>query len=58
VRPHRSAAAIQDIWDDLGCASNTPEIVEESGMAGGNTKVASGAKKRSNPFKPLLGSRS
>ena len=36
----RSAAAIQDIWDNCGCICNTLEIAEESGTAGGNPKVA------------------
>jgi hypothetical protein len=33
-------AAIQDIWDNFGCICNTLEIAEESGMAGGNPRVA------------------
>ncbi|HJX52800.1 MAG TPA: hypothetical protein VJ801_08550 [Polyangia bacterium] len=35
-----NAGAIQDIWEFSGCICNTPEIAEESGTAGGNTKVA------------------
>jgi hypothetical protein len=33
------SAAAQDIWEFSGCICNTPEIAEESGMAGGNSKV-------------------
>ena len=33
-------AAAQDIWGFSGCICNMPEIVEKSGMTGGNAKVA------------------
>ena len=32
-------AAIQDIWDNFGCICSTLEITEESGTAGGNSKL-------------------
>jgi hypothetical protein len=35
-----SRAAAQDSWEFSGCICNMPEIAEESGMAGGNSKVA------------------
>jgi hypothetical protein len=33
-------AATQDIWEFSGCTCNKLEIAKESGMAGGNAKIA------------------